>query len=250
MKYNSILLIITVLLFFCLIINSYFLNFKINSKLIESFANPNSCINKKSNIGFKCPSINNNKDYGIGTIKDCPSNESSQYELTCSNMTFNGIDYSDEGEYSTGCINHTFDMDTMCNEYMPVQMKKNLSQDGYYNKSAGAQVILKGKDGDCYNNDGTSNPLKSRAICNLRSNKQIKRILPGKNINESDKFTDCNNMENYNFLQECKNMIGPLNEAEEEDVYADIHGYDCMPGFARAKCYFKNKKLNLLNELN
>lgn len=248
MKYNSILLIIIILLFICLIIHSYFLNNQMNSKIIESFENPSSCVNKKSNIGDVCTALNHNKDYGIGTLKDCEG-DNTKYQITCANMTFNGVDYSDEGEYSTGCINHTFDMDTMCNEYMPKQMKANLKQNGYYNKSAGAQVILKGKDGDCFNNDGTSNPLKSRAICNLRSDRQIKRILPGRNINESDKFTGCQNMETYNFLQDCKTMMSPLNETEEEEVYADIHGYDCMPGYARAKCYFANEKSQMLNDL-
>ena len=250
MKYNSILLITIILLFIFLMIHSYFLNNQMNLKVIESFANPNSCINKNIDYGAVCVDTNNSKDYGVGTLQDCSSDATKKkYELTCANMTFNGVDYSDEGTYSTGCINHTLDMDTMCNSYMPVQMKANLKQNGYYNKSAGAQVILKGKEGDCYNNDGTSNPLKSRAICNLRSNKEINRILPGRDINESDKFTDCQNMENYNFLQDCKTMMSPLNETEEEDIYADIHGYDCMPGYARAKCYLKDEKSEMLSDL-
>ena len=52
MKYNSILLIIIILLFICLVIQSYFLNNQMNSKIVESFANPSSCVNK--NIDWSC----------------------------------------------------------------------------------------------------------------------------------------------------------------------------------------------------
>lgn len=175
----------------------------------------------------------------------CPGDK---VKVTCGNLTFNEIDYSNEGKYvyATDCINNAFDMDTMCNEIMPKSINQISKPNGYYNQSAGADVILKGKQGDCYTADGSPDLSKSRAICNLQSNKEIKRILPFRNNQDYNVFTNCNNMESHNFVDECKNLL-KLNS--NNDVFADIHGFDCMPGYARAKCINKTEAINIPDDI-
>ena len=184
---------------------------------------------------------------GIKEIKKdiCPGNN---VQVTCGNLTFDEIDYSNEGKYvyATDCINNAFDMDTICNQMMPKSINQIAKQNGYYNQSAGADVILKGKSGDCYTHDGSPDLSKSRAICNLQSNKEIKRIFPFNDNQDYNVFTNCNNMESHNFVDECKNL---LKLKSNKDVFADIHGFDCMPGYARAKCINKEEAINIPNDI-
>lgn len=164
------------------------------------------------------------------------------------NLTFDEVDYSNEGKYvyATDCIDNAFDMDTICNQIMPKNINQIAKQNGYYNQSAGADVILKGKKGDCLTHDKSPDLSKSRAICNLKSNKEIKRIFPFNNNQDYNVFTNCNNMESHNFVDDCKNLL-KLNS--NNDVFADIHGFDCMPGYARAKCINKKEAINIPNDI-
>lgn len=199
------------------------------------------CIPIDSDYGKICQSLYGNS-YGVQSI-DSSGCEAGEVKIKCGKLYFNEIDYNKVGLYSTKCINNSFDMDTMCNEYMPDEVRKISSKSGYYDTSAGSQTVLKGKYGDCYNNDGSPNLSKSRAICNLKSNKEIQRILPFSYESDYNKFTDCHNMENYNFVQDCQNILSESNSEDELNVFADIHGFDCMPGYARAKCINKNDSI-------
>lgn len=202
--------------------------------------NENQCISPDK-IGKVCKI----QGTGVKEIKEgiCPGDN---VQVTCGNLTYDGVDYSNEGKYSTNCISSSYDMDTMCNVIMPDSIREISKRKGYYDQSAGAQVILKGKLGDCYTVDGTPDLSKSRAICNLKSNKEIKRIMPFGNELGYNKFTDCHNMESFNFVQNCKEILG-VNSNEK--VFADIHGFDCMPGYARAKCVNKTDAINISQDL-
>ena len=206
--------------------------------------NNNNCVPLNSNYGLVCSNIG--KDYGIKSKELCEEEENS-VKVNCGRLIYNGVSYKDVGEYSTGCIDKSLDFDTMCNEMMPLDIKDTSKKVGYYDRSAGASVILNGKHGDCYNNDGTSNKLKSRAICNLRSNMKINRIPPFTNTIDYNTFTGCHNMETFNFANECKDLLKLDNI---DNVYADIHGFDCMPGYARAKCINKENPISIPHDLN
>ena len=215
-----------------------------NEKFKESEDLSNSCVPLYSNYGEVCSQYG--KNYGIQSKETCEEEEDS-VKINCGELIFNGVSYIDEGEYSTGCMDNSLDFDTICNEILPSDIRDTSKKDGYYDRSAGASVILNGKSGDCYNNDGSSNKLKSRAVCNLRSNLEINRIPPFTNTIDYNTFTGCHNMETYTFANECKNLLKLDNT---DDVYADIHGFDCMPGYARAKCINKGKSIHIPSDIN
>ena len=50
-------------------------------------------------------------------------------------------------------------------------------------------------------------------------------------------------MDSYNYINDCKNLLDE--ETEEEDVFIDLIGSDCMPGYARARCVDKKKDINM-----
>jgi len=157
-------------------------------------------------------------------------------------MVFNNIDYSDQGKYAyaTECINDSLDLDTMCNYYMPDNIKNNSKKDGYNVNSAGLDVTLKGKDGDCYLTNGDPDSSKVRGICNFKRENEINRVRPVSYENDYNKFTQCQNME-YNFVNDCKTLL----DINQTNVFADIRGFDCMPGYARAKCVDKTKDIDM-----
>ena len=191
------------------------------------------CIPPNSDFGKICGAKYGNQ-YGVSKKEPC---NDGNVKITCGYLNFDEVDYRNVGKYTTNCINKSFDMDTMCNINMPNNVRELSKESGYYDTSAGAKAVLKGKLGDCYTNDGSPDLSKARPICNLSSNKEIDRILPFNNQNEYNIFTECHNMENHNFVNDCQQLLKLDNK---QDVFADIHGFDCMPGYARAKCI--NKK--------
>ena len=53
-------------------------------------------------------------------------------------------------------------------------------------------------------------------------------------------FTGCKEIKS-NFNQECKKLLG---KTESHKVDAYINGFDCLPGFGRAKCIDTSKPIN------
>lgn len=205
----------------------------------------NICVPNTSDFGKICRS-RYDKQYGVKEIQDCGGDN---VKIKCGKLIFNKVNYSDGNDqvYSTDCLNKSLDMDTMCNVYMPNNIKDSSKRKGYYDKSGGTNIKLLGKTGDCYTHDGSPDLSKARGICNLRSNKQINRIRPFSYENDYNKFTDCNDMERHNFVSDCKNILGE--DVVDSEVFADIHGFDCMPGYARAKCVNKSDIINIPPDL-
>lgn len=201
------------------------------------------CIPKNSNYGEICKNRFGN-NFGISKIEDCENNTEGK-KITCTEMIFNEINYSNQGKYAyaTDCINDSLDLDTMCNYYMPDSIKNNSKEDGYNVNSAGLDVSLKGKDGDCYLTNGDPDSSKVRGICNFKRENKINRVRPISYENDYNKFTQCQNMTTHNFVNDCQTLLDE--ETEEEDVFADIRGFDCMPGYARAKCRDTKKDINM-----
>lgn len=164
-------------------------------------------------------------------------------------MIFNGENYDSNNDnltYSTDCISDSLDLNTMCNYYMPKNIRIKSKENGYNINSAGLNVKLRGKYGDCYTNNGKADLSKVRGICNFKKFSEIDRVRPFKFVNDYNKYTGCHNMEQYNFANDCKNILGLDNV---DNVYADIKGFDCMPGYARAKCVNKQDLINIPDNL-
>jgi hypothetical protein len=200
------------------------------------------CVIKNSDYGQVCKNRFGSQS-GVEKIEKC-DNES--VKVKCRNMYFNGKNYTGENTFSTDCFDKTLDFDALCNQYMPDNIKNSSRPNGYNINSAGVSEKLHGIDGSCYLNNGESDTTKVRGICNLRSDQTLPRLSPftftnNKEINDYNKFTDCKNIETGNFVQTCKNLLN----IDENDVYADINGYDCLPGYGRAKCVNKEKDLKL-----
>ena len=213
-------------------------------KDLTTTSSDDDCIEKNINYGEVCRKRNNsNPNYGIKKIESCEKGGKEGVKVTCEKMFFDGKDYNyDEFTYSTGCINDSLDLNTMCNYYMPNDIKEPLKTKGYNLNSAGLNTRLRGKYGDCYTSNGKPDLSKNRGICNFRKFSEIDRVRPFQFENDYNKYTGCQNMENYNFVDDCKKR---LNLDNTQGVFADIQGFDCMPGYARAKCVNKNKIIQL-----
>jgi len=204
--------------------------------------NQDECVIKNSDYGQVCKNRFGSQ-FGVEKIEKC-DNES--VKVKCSDMYFNGKNYTGENTFSTDCFDKTLDFDALCNQYMPDNIKNSSRPNGYNINSAGVSEKLHGIDGSCYLNNGESDTTKVRGICNLRSDQTLPRLSPftftnNKEINDYNKFTDCKNIETGNFINECEEML----DIPEDNVFADINGYDCLPGYGRAKCVNKEKDLKL-----
>ncbi len=207
----------------------------------------NQCITKNSDYGQVCK-LRYGSQSGVDKIEECDSLDTNSVKITCSNMTFNGKDYSNDGSYvfSTECIDKSLDFDDMCNSYMLNSIKDESRPNGYNVYSAGVSEKLIGIEGSCYLNNGESDQTKARGICNLKSNQTLPRLSPytyvdNHELNDYNKFTDCKNIETGEFVEDCQRLL----DVTEDKVYADINGYDCLPGYGRAKCVDTSKKVSL-----
>lgn len=207
----------------------------------NQYKDPNTCLPNNTDFGTVCKTRHNSHEYGIDTLVPCGNNTS---KVNCKKLFFNGIDYSNHGEYvfATDCLDKSFDFDTICNQYIPNDIKSRAKNNGYDSKSAGMDTFLKGKYGDCFLSDGKSNPGKARAICNLKSNKEISRIRPFTDNIDYNTYTDCHS-DNHDFVADCTNRL------DGNSAFADIQGFDCMPGYSRARCINKEEASNISNDM-
>ena len=203
------------------------------------------CVKKNSDYGQVCKNRFGNQ-FGVEKIEECEQADENGVKVICKKMYFNGKNYTGKNTFSTDCFDKTLDFDALCNQYMPDTIKNSSRPNGYNINSAGVSEKLHGIDGSCYLNNGESDTTKVRGICNLRSDQTLPRLSPftftnNKEINDYNKFTDCKNIETGNFINECEEML----DIPEDNVFADINGYDCLPGYGRAKCVNKEKDLKL-----
>ena len=182
-------------------------------------------------------------------------------KVICDKNYLNGINYNNT--VITPCLNKSDDFDVWCNFYN----NKPIPQ-GFNVNSIGANKILVGKKGDCYNNNGTSDNSSARAICDYNhidtlyklelavgKNDILSKLEPKYNIMDTGNsnnihnkknneimynvFTECRPLKNTNFTQECSRLLN----VDYDNTFADqILGYDCNPGFGRAKCIISKLK--------
>jgi len=195
---------------------------------------PDTCI-ANQNFDTICKSFNSN--YGIKSIntKNCFKGFS---EIICGDNYINGIDYSNSKNnmniVKTPCMNKNIDFDTMCKYY-----NTSAVPTGYTINSIGASNILVGKKGDCYLNNGESDPNSARAICNYNNIGTVPKLNRAYNKLNYNKFTECKPIRSdFNTL--CLNVLEKKSKKSEDVTAVEIMGYDCLPGFARAKCVYRN----------
>jgi hypothetical protein len=203
----------------------------------------NPTISKIDNIGSNCPDCidstdfsqycsNINPNYGVSNIENCGNNK---YRVKCGIGYIGGVSYNDiydDNLVTTPCLDNNIDFNTMCRYYNNQNIPK-----GYNINSIAAKTILKGKDGDCYNSNGIPNKNKARAICSNNYFDTVKKLNPSK-TSHNNLFTNCH-LINSNFDKHCQNKYN------ENNIYSyDKMGYDCLPGFARAKCSKPNNNFN------
>ena len=194
----------------------------------------NECFPSNTDFGNVCDNYGGNQ-FGVLKTQSCNNNQGKKVQ--CEPMVFNGIDYKNKDNFATPCLDRSLDFDTMCNNYMPESIQSNIVNKGYTQSSSGLKEKLIGKDGDCYVSNGKPDNSKARGICSLKHNNEIPKLDPFIYNQDTNVFTTCNKMNSSDFVDKCSSLLN----IQKNNVYADISGYDCFPGYGRAKCIDKNE---------
>ena len=185
----------------------------------------NDCYPNSTNFDVICKS--QNPKYGVKKITPCDNNNS---KVSCDLNYINGKQYNPPS-IITPCINKSDDFDTWCKFYS----NKNSVPTGYNINSIGVYKLLEGNEGDCYLTNGKPDISSARAVCDYNHSEGLPKLFPVNEKISDNIFTDCLQM-NSNFVSACANKIN----IEYKDVHANqIMGYDCNPGYGRAKCLKK-----------
>jgi hypothetical protein len=227
--------LLIIFIFFILLVliknNKYFNDYKIESYQNNDNNNdnddspecPDKCKKKKSYTDSGVVSILNSN------LKNDEDNSKTK-NPKIKKFTYNNIDYW--GVSETGCFNKNDDFDNWCRyNYVP-----NKFPSGYSENGIGAQKILYGTDGGC------NNPNLARAICDFNSIQEVKKIKPilikpSDNLenaqynNKYNNFTNCILYNVGDFKKQCSQLLSTKNV-----IPIEIMGYDCNPGYYRAKC--------------
>lgn len=209
------------------------------SSLSQSIPILDTCIDNQD-FDKLCKTKFNSKSGVKNIITTGCNNNKSQVE--CGNNWINGVYYGND-LITTPCLDKVNDFDNWCKYY-----NMNTIPKGYNVNSIGAKDILVGEYGGCYNDNGTSNNNKARAICDYNHIQTLPKLKPyNKNINYN-KFTSCIPIDRqFLFDIECVDILNtPLN-----NIYVtEKMGYDCNPGYGRAKCINKSDSISPNNIFN
>jgi len=185
------------------------------------------CYQNNSNFDDICKM--QNIKYGVKKLIPCDDNNS---KVECGLNYINGVYYGDNVTI-TPCLNKSDDFDNWCRYY------NNISTipAGYNVNSIGAKDILVGSMGGCYTNNGKSDNNSARGICDYKHMEQVTRLEPVNNKINYNVYTDCLPLNGNNFIPSCRNLMKNNNS-----LVTQIMGYDCNPGYGRAKCLNSNDK--------
>ena len=181
---------------------------------------PEGCYPNNSNFYKIC--YDQDTSYGVKRIVNCTKGSS----VECAKGYINGEYYGDK--IVTPCLNKKDDFDSWCRYYNTKPIP-----DGFNVNSIGASEILIGKDGDCYINDGVPDTNSARAVCDYNHIDSVTRLDPDIDSIDYNTFTTCFPLKDTNFFAECAAQLG---EPYNEIIPDQIAGYDCNPGYGRAKC--------------
>jgi hypothetical protein len=188
---------------------------------LSNFVLDEECYPNNTNFDKICKTQNIN--YGIKKIIPCDSNNS---KVECDFNYINGKYYGDNVTI-TPCLNKSDDFDSWCRYY------NNMSEipSGYNINSIGSKNILVGALGDCYTNNGKPDNNSAKAVCDYKHMEEITRLEPANNKINYNIYTDCLPLNENNFIPSCGKLLNTPNS-----IATQIMGYDCNPGFGRAKC--------------
>lgn len=191
------------------------------------------CYPKNTNFDALCK-VTNIKN-GIKNIIPC--NDKNKAKVECGLNYIDGV-YYEESILKTPCHNIDTDFDTWCRYYNHTNIPP-----GYNINSIGSKKLLVGSKGGCYLDNGESDNSMASAICDYNHMDEIKKLGPANLSLDYNIFTNCQPIRGTNFIKDCSKLLN----VKYEDAYADqIMGYDCNPGFARAKC-IKSKDMKTFN---
>lgn len=179
------------------------------------------CYTNNSNFNEICK-IQNIK-HGVKKLIPCDNNHS---KVECGLNYINGINYGDNVTI-TPCLNKSDDFDNWCRHYNNISTIPS----GYNINSIGAKKILVGDLGGCYTNNGKSDNNSARAICDYKHMEQVTKLEPVNNKINYNVYTDCLPLNGNNFISSCNKLMN-----NNTSLVTQIMGYDCNPGFGRAKC--------------
>ena len=170
-----------------------------------------------------------NIKYGVKKLIPCDDNHS---KVECGLNYINGVYYGDNVTM-TPCLNKSDDFDNWCRYYNNISTIPS----GYNVNSIGAKNILVGSRGGCYTNNGKSDNNSARGICDYKHMEQVTRLEPANNKINYNVYTDCLPLNGNNFIPSCRNLM-----KTDNSFVTQVMGYDCNPGYGRAKCLNSNDK--------
>lgn len=192
-----------------------------------------NCYPNNTNFDAVCKNINS--EYGIKEIIKCDSNNS---KVDCKKNYING-EFLGPMSTLTPCLDKTDDFNTWCRYY-----NSNPVPPGYNVNSIGAKKLLVGKKGNCFFEDGSSNNHKARAVCDYNHTDEVHKLERANDKINYNIFTGCHPLKPTNFVSKCSPL---LHVPYEHSFATQIMGYDCNPGFGRAKC-IKSKDIDNYNK--
>ena len=206
---------------------------------VIDYSDANACYPIKSDFGKICGLRHSSSKFGVKNYDkdDCPNGKT---KVNCGEYYYNKLDYNGKNISSTPCLDKSIDFDEVCRYYQPKGLP--LKDKGYNVNSVGVKQKLYADAGDCYHRDGGPDLSKARGICNLDYLESVEKLGHFPNNYKYNIFTECNKI-NSNFNEECATKLG----IPTDDVYAYVGGFDCNPGFGRAKCINKKKDINIPN---
>ena len=198
---------------------------------------PPNCI-PNQDFSQYCKNISSNQNMGVNSVTPCNSVSS---QIKCGLFNIGGNILKND-TIITPCLDKSTDFDTWCKYY-----NKKRIPNGYNVNSIGAKDILIGSDGDCYNSNGTSNNNLARAICDNSHMQTITKLEPDNQNIDYNYFTECLPLNRTNFAFPCSQLLNGT-------IPDQILGYDCNPGYGRAKCIKPGDIINnnnlIYNEFN
>jgi len=172
------------------------------------------------------------------------------HAVTRQNFTINGKNYN--GTHKTPCFNKSDDFNEWCRNYID---KNNVSVASGNNMSnMGVKNILVGTDGEC------GNPNLAQGICDFNYFDQVNKINPQRKCDskyDEDGASNCSELD-YNMFTDCLHPTATLQDYKTQcdqisgtvGGYSPIKfaGYDCNPGYFRAKCVSNNDNSNSMSD--
>jgi hypothetical protein len=185
------------------------------------------CYPNNTNFDQLCK-IQYDSNYGVKKIIPCDEDNS---KVECGFNYINNIYYGDNT--LTPCLNKSDDFDVWCRYYNNISTMPL----GYNLNSIGAKKILVGSEGGCYTNNGKSDNNNARALCDYKHIDEKTRLNPINNNIDYNIYTECLPLDYDNFNASCKDLMN-INSV----IPTQIMGYDCNPGYGRAKCLKSDDK--------